>query len=114
MAFGKMGHMTTTPRKYAYIKVGRGDYLLPTNDGQTILRFQAHDEDGSAEWGDGTKIVGTFWDVLSKPAPVGGFVFTVDVERWLAEDWRMAYSLNRSRKEAEHNVSELIAMETYG
>ena len=112
MAFGKMGDMTTTQRKYAYIKIDKGDYLLASNDRQTILRFQAHDEDGSAEWGDGTKVIGTFWDVLSKPAsayPEDGFMFDVQMERWLDEGWTTRYSMSRSRKEAEHNVSDLIA-----
>jgi hypothetical protein len=99
-------------RKYAYIKLDKGDYLLASNDRQTILRFQSYHEDGSAEWGDGTKIVGTYWMVSTRPAsdyPVGGFLFTEQMERWLAEGWFVHYSGNRSRKEAEHNVSEVIA-----
>lgn len=34
-----------TERKYALTKVNAGDYLLPSNDGQTIWRFRTY-EDG--------------------------------------------------------------------
>lgn len=103
-----------TERKYAFIKIDKGDYLLASNDQQTILRFASHDEDGSSTWGDGNvPIIGTFWDVFSRPAsdyPAGGFMFDVQMEEWLDwNNWRMRYSMSRSRKEAEHNVSELIA-----
>lgn len=100
-------------RKYAYIKVDKGDYLLASNDRQTILRFASHDEDGSSTWG-GTdeKIVGTYWDVFMRPAsdyPAGGFMFDLDMEEWLDwNNWHMVYAMSRTRKEAEHNVSDLI------
>lgn len=51
-------------RRYQMTRVGKGDWLLPSNDRQTLWRIHTYDEDGSAEYQDETgwhKIVGTFW-----------------------------------------------------
>ena len=36
---------TKTPRKYRMVRVSAGDYILPSNDGQTFWRVRAY-EDG--------------------------------------------------------------------
>jgi hypothetical protein len=51
-------------RVYAMTRLGPGDYLLPSNDGQTLWRLRSYEEDGSAERWDGTPIHGLFWAVL--------------------------------------------------
>ena len=39
-------------RKYVITKLREGDYLLPSNDAQTIWRLASHEEDGSAWYHD--------------------------------------------------------------
>lgn len=52
-------------RKYQMVRVGEGDYLLPSNDGKTLWRIYTYEEDGTAEVSaDGKKwrtLKGTFW-----------------------------------------------------
>ena len=54
-------------RNYAMIRVGAGDWMLPSNDAQTMWRLAAYEEDGSAwrtdEQGREHQIVGRFWSV---------------------------------------------------
>jgi len=52
-------------RKFALTKIGRGDWLLPSNDGQTLWRLTEYHEDGSASVGNDGKnwrpLRGVFW-----------------------------------------------------
>jgi len=54
-------------RRYALVRVGKGDYLLPSHDLQTLWRIRSYLEDGSAFWVDEKgaehEIRGTFWSV---------------------------------------------------
>lgn len=52
-----------TERRYRMIRLGAGDYLLPSNDGNTLWRFRTYEEDGSAEDWTGRKVVGTYWAI---------------------------------------------------
>ena len=56
-------------RKYAMTRLGKGDYLLPSNDARWLLRIATYEEDGSAEYGDGKPVVGTFWAVYRRLMP---------------------------------------------
>jgi hypothetical protein len=53
-------------RKYQMIRVAKGDYLLPSNDGSQFFRITSYEADGSTSWvdQDGEEHVdrGTFWD----------------------------------------------------
>lgn len=59
--------MTSIERKYQMIRLGAGDYLLPSNDAQTLWRIYSYQEDGSlwhSEYGKPDKqVVGMFWAV---------------------------------------------------
>lgn len=57
-------------RTYALTKLQTGDYIFPSNDGETLLRVDRYYEDGSACWTDRTttpptekKIIGWYWRV---------------------------------------------------
>lgn len=57
-------------RKYQRIRLGAGDWLLPSNDGQTMYRLLRYDEDGSGEMWDEARqkwrtMRGQWWRVLS-------------------------------------------------
>lgn len=59
-------------RKYQRIRLGAGDLLLPSNDGQTMYRFLRYEEDGSAErWNERRQkwvpLTGQWWRVLDLP-----------------------------------------------
>jgi hypothetical protein len=60
-------------RKYQMVRVGAGDYLLPSNDGLTLWRIHRYHENGSLEIsvGDGKtkKVVGDFWACHRMPMP---------------------------------------------
>lgn len=44
--------MTATPnRKYAMTRLGSGDYLLPSNDGETLWRLCLYEDDDRKVWG---------------------------------------------------------------
>lgn len=52
-------------RKWQMIRLGAGDYLLPSNDGQTWWRFNKYEErDGSLTRGDGSVVNGDYWRLL--------------------------------------------------
>jgi hypothetical protein len=52
---------TTVERRYQLTRISAGDYLLPSNDAQTLWRLRTYEEDGSLERNDGRKVTGTFW-----------------------------------------------------
>jgi hypothetical protein len=77
-------------RKYALIRVGRGDYLLPSNDAQTLWRIHTYTEDGLAEYQDARgrwhKVTGEFWAIERFNLSIaGGIPEHVDVLDW--EHW---------------------------
>ena len=103
--FEKMGSMTPTQqntkitRKYAMTRLGKGDYLLPSNDAKWCLRLLSYEEDGSAVrgvWPDEEPIYGTFWRVLAAPMEdvrnCGGDFESVrwDVWYWMEPNRRVA------------------------
>ena len=52
-------------RKYALIRIGPGDYLLPGNDGLTLYRISAYEEMGDGYYTDARgrerRITGRYW-----------------------------------------------------
>lgn len=61
-------------RTYKLTRLGKGDYLLPSNDAQTLWRIASYEEDGSATYqkeftpGKGPSgreyvLRGTFWNL---------------------------------------------------
>lgn len=75
-------------RKYAMTRVRKGDYLLPSNDAQTLWRIYQYEEDGSLihELPDRTEkpVVGWFWATAKRPMPREG-AFVGDILEW--DDW---------------------------
>lgn len=56
----------TLERTYQLIRVGAGDWLLPSNDRVTLWRLRSYEEDGSAEYavpGGWRQLRGTFWSI---------------------------------------------------
>lgn len=53
-------------RRYKLTRIAAGDYLLPSNDGRTLLRITSYEDDGSASYvtdrGE-RRIVGARWNV---------------------------------------------------
>jgi hypothetical protein len=89
---------TDTPgvRKYAMTRIAKGDYLLPSNDAQTLWRIYTYEEDGSA-----IGLKGTFWATAKRPMPDEN-ALTEDVLGW--SDWQMWAGPFRSRKDALESV----------
>lgn len=87
------------PRKYALTRIGKGDYLLPSNDGTRLWRIYSYEEDGSAEWSDGTKIKGTFWACARHVDPLPSIRHTVDWLDW-TNDWEPWAMIQRTRQDA--------------
>ena len=60
-------------RRYRMMRVRKGEYILPANDGVTLWRISAYTEDGSASYDDGMVIRGRFWRAQkwlgTKPSP---------------------------------------------
>ena len=76
--------MTTVTRKFALTKVAAGDYLLPSNDAQTVWRFQTYTDgpSGGLDWPRDL----TLWRVLrwTGLAGLGRYVDTSpECEQWL-------------------------------
>lgn len=85
-------------RQYAMTRVKAGDYLLPSNDALTLWRIYQYEEEGTLEYDDGTKLVGTFWACARRPMPHEGTPM-IDVVEW-SEDWQHWAGPFKSRKEA--------------
>jgi hypothetical protein len=86
-----------TERKYVLTRISAGDYLLPSNDGSTLWRIYTYEEDGSAEYSDGTKLVGKFWACARRPIPAEGVPID-DLLAWSA--WEFWAGPLNSRKDA--------------
>jgi hypothetical protein len=60
--------LEVTERKWPLVKIREGDYLLPSNDRQTLWRIRSYEEDGSAFWEDADgkrhEIRGRFWSTV--------------------------------------------------
>jgi hypothetical protein len=98
--------MATMERKFQMVRLGAGDWLLPSNDGKTLFRLTKYWEDGSLytvdERGKERKIRGEFWAVWQRPLDEA-----VDDPR--IEDlvgWREVRSGLRTRKEAMERALE--------
>ena len=79
-------------RKYVLTRVKRGDYLLPSNDGQTIWRIATY-TDGPSNGLDIPKDR-EFWGIWKWT----GHGLAVDVEDW--DQWEMHGSTCETRREA--------------
>jgi hypothetical protein len=77
-------------RHYTMVRVRAGDYLLPSNDGKTIWRIKAYDEDGSAEYGDGTKVYGRFWGIWKYIGRDATHLDPYEWDRWA--QWDSGYN----------------------
>ena len=95
-------------RKYAMTRLGRGDYLLPSNDAQTLWRVYAYEEDGSATYqtefipgkgpsGPERVLRGRFWALARRPMPEMGFLVS-DLFEW--DDWQFWAGPLQSREQA--------------
>lgn len=73
-----------TERRYALVKISSGDYLLPSNDANTLWRISSYLEDGSAEWVGGRKLRGTYWQTAKyrDPLPTAGGDMPADFLEW--------------------------------
>lgn len=71
-------------RKWQMTRVGAGDYLLPSNDEQTLWRITKYEErDGTLTRGDGTVVNGDFWALWRLRFPLPDYD-AVDHDLW---DW---------------------------
>jgi hypothetical protein len=59
---------TTIERKYVLRRIGKGDYLLPSNDGATLWRIRTY-EDGPSHGLDWPRDL-TFWGLWKWDAPI--------------------------------------------
>jgi len=75
-------------RKYVITKLREGDYLLPSNDTETIWRLVSYVEDGSGQYQDKRgklrPITGTWWSVYYMRA--GKFASLVESDLTSNED----------------------------
>lgn len=85
-------------RKYAMTRIKKGDYLLPSNDARTLFRIANYEEDGSAEWGNGRKLIGTYWAVYRRPMPREG-VSVGSLLEW-DDDWEFWSGPHENRQQA--------------
>lgn len=84
-------------RRYALVRLAKGDYLLLSNDGKTLWRISTYTEDGSAVTDDGRVLAGTFWGTWRyRRAVQGGQPISAD--DW--SDFEMDDCLLKTRKEA--------------
>ena len=88
-------------RRYSMTRIRDGDYLLPSNDAQTLWRITRYTEDGSAAWvdpdnGSEHPIVGIFWSA----AKYNGSLDRLpdDLTDW--EHWDHWSDMHRTRREA--------------
>lgn len=92
----------TIERKFALVRVEAGDYLLPSNDEQTIWRVARYWEDGSLEWTDTQgrtrQVIGWRWQIWRRPMPDRERDLPDDFFEW--EDWTLAAGPFETRGDA--------------
>lgn len=89
-------------RKYALTRLGRGDYLLPSNDGATLWRIRTYVDGPSA--GLDIPRDRTFWSVWKCHGIIGpGMQVDPDDE----EAWEFYEGLLETRREAIGRALEL-------
>ena len=75
--------MSTMKRKYALIRIAKGDYLLPSNDAQTIWRIRRYVDgpsSGIMDWPSDREVWGLWrWEGDLRQSD---YVDTEDLERW--------------------------------
>lgn len=84
----------TTERKYALTKIAAGDYLLPSNDGQTIWRIRTYTDGpsfGIEDW-ISDRDLWAIWRWVGARTPY------VDVDDW--ERWETVEEGHETRREA--------------
>ena len=83
-------------RKYVLTKVAAGDYLLPSNDGQTIFRLRRY-EDGPSHGLEDWPRDREFWGVWKWTGLVTRYGPAPDPDQW---DWEFQEGLMDKRGEA--------------
>jgi hypothetical protein len=99
-------------RKYQLTRIREGDYIVPSNDGETLWRISKYEETGLGEYLDAKwkprKIAGWFWQTakfhMSVPAMQERFGDDLpndflDWDRW--EHWSSGFT---RRKDAVEDV----------
>ena len=65
--------MNAYPNRWPTVRVSAGDYLLASNDGQTLWRISSYLEDGSLESGPDyasmKPVRGKFWSIATYATP---------------------------------------------
>lgn len=89
---------TAVERKYQMTRISAGDYLLSSNDGKVLWRIYSYLEDGSAEYGNGQKLRGTFWSTARYNAPLPTGSIPDDFLEWF--NWTTYATTMRTRAEA--------------
>jgi hypothetical protein len=93
-------------RKYAMTKVTRGDYLLPSNDGETIWRIHSYKDGPSC--GLDPKVFPTDFTAwaLRMWTGSGGLQASLDLEDW--DRWRQVAVGLKTRADA---IAEALRIE---
>jgi hypothetical protein len=88
----------SSERKYVMTRVGRGDYLLPGNDGTTLWRLRTY-EDGPSHGLDWPRDL-TFWGIWKwdRSLVADSDLDTVDPGDW--DRWEHVEGQYESRREA--------------
>lgn len=90
-------------RKYQMTRMGAGDYLLPSNDGQTLWRIYRYEEYGSLSYakpgGGYTEVRGWFWACARRPMPKEWLSFE-ELRDWSDIEWEFYSGPLSSRREA--------------
>ena len=82
-------------------RLRKGDYLLPSNDAQTLWRIYQYEEDGSLieELPDRAErpVVGLFWATARRSMPKEG-AFVHEIAEW--DDWEFYSGPHSTRQQA--------------
>lgn len=90
-------------RLFPLIRVRSGDYLLLSNDRQTLWRISRYEEDGSLEDGEGKPVKGTFWEASRwlRSLDDAELLLVTDEEKFLSWDiWSVYAALQPTRAAA--------------